>query len=976
MSGLFALLIAMSLGAYSDSAYAGYNTDPPDSGAAHHYSGSFSRNHNNPYLIPDYVRKGTKARVNYSFLEKINHEAEDPALRTTITGSGYAVLTCSSPNSSGGWHKSSASLHMSGNCWDAYTIRYYQGGVLQTHHVPANPIDLSDVHIQPVSACHGSNKGAPSSKDYCVFGTSDITGDTGDDMFRVKSSASGFLEYMKISDDNGDNSGLKYIRRNSSGRDLMLPSGPPGDYDDFYNFMDNGPLNTEAACQTAKVSVCPSSALKLDAIPPLDGICGRAQDNSYSDIAHIQSRDMCQQGIPAKDLRFNKAQSRFEWSCNGIGSPSRKASCHSVQSIDGRCNPDVNGAVFQTEAELKARPLCASGNVTGFSKANDGRWIWTCEAIGQGAESQACLALKPGFSCDEHVGDVMYIMDDSGSMGGAPFRGSMSGTKISLAKDVMKKTFLKHINKEDTSDPDRDRIGIAGLNAMNKMNNKRFLNWNGSSFDSMASDGVTSRMRSKGSDWIRSFKASGGTPLYARIQEAAKLMGSGSATEPNAIIAFSDGGSSGSMQDTINVLKRYSHLRVHTVDVEDNKNKLQPLSKETGGLYVKAENEAQFQALLDLTVLGCEKKPPPPVHAQCGSTPDTCNAGTYADMGDSSTHYMWTCNGQHGGQNKTCHAEKPPQPASCGNGKREGTEACDSGTANSDRTTNGCNESCQIQVRERCEGALPSNAQWYGDGFTWRAQYTYNGSWEWMVYEGVDGGRDPDQFVMQSSQPNMSARYSPSNDHGDMCDFTCKPGTDWNGTECIDPDGSKSVCGNGKREGLEACDDGNTNKFDGCDLSCTKIVSGSCGSLPANASYYDGRGVYSQYQKKYNGPWIYTNDTSPQRLSSTPGATSAFYSSGGDSLSVCDFHCDAGYEWTGSRCAVAAQAKQCSWALVNSDYAGNYSEDVVRAFINGLNSANECSRNTSPSEGDVCHTLTGSKNGLPTTYNEYQYRCQ
>ena len=56
---------------------------------------------------------------------------------------------------------------------------------------------------------------------------------------------------------------------------------------------------------------------------------------------------------------------------------------------------------------------------------------------------------------------------------------------------------------------------------------------------------------------------------------------------------------------------------------------------------------------------------PDPIHGQCGSTRNTCRAGTPNDsaVADTDTHYWWICTGQHGGMSSgTCQAAKPPPP--------------------------------------------------------------------------------------------------------------------------------------------------------------------------------------------------------------------------------------------------------------------------------------------------------------------------
>ena len=52
----------------------------------------------------------------------------------------------------------------------------------------------------------------------------------------------------------------------------------------------------------------------------------------------------------------------------------------------------------------------------------------------------------------------------------------------------------------------------------------------------------------------------------------------------------------------------------------------------------------------------------PPVHGQCGSSRNSCRAGTFSDISDTSSHYRWQCVGSHGGQTASCQAAKPVTP--------------------------------------------------------------------------------------------------------------------------------------------------------------------------------------------------------------------------------------------------------------------------------------------------------------------------
>jgi cysteine-rich repeat protein len=88
--------------------------------------------------------------------------------------------------------------------------------------------------------------------------------------------------------------------------------------------------------------------------------------------------------------------------------------------------------------------------------------------------------------------------------------------------------------------------------------------------------------------------------------------------------------------------------------------------------------------------------------------------------------------------------------------------------------------------------------------------------------------------------------------NGDGCNYFCQVEPDWiciDGKICInvrDPNQFKVLCGNGKVEGAEVCDDGNTLEGDGCSSVC-KVESGwECGTYsPLESKSYCRRIINS-----------------------------------------------------------------------------------------------------------------------------------
>ena len=59
---------------------------------------------------------------------------------------------------------------------------------------------------------------------------------------------------------------------------------------------------------------------------------------------------------------------------------------------------------------------------------------------------------------------------------------------------------------------------------------------------------------------------------------------------------------------------------------------------------------------------GCYKfkpsTPPTPINGLCGSSINSCTAGTFRDYTDSSLSYVWLCGGKNGGSSKACYKRK------------------------------------------------------------------------------------------------------------------------------------------------------------------------------------------------------------------------------------------------------------------------------------------------------------------------------
>jgi fibro-slime domain-containing protein len=144
----------------------------------------------------------------------------------------------------------------------------------------------------------------------------------------------------------------------------------------------------------------------------------------------------------------------------------------------------------------------------------------------------------------------------------------------------------------------------------------------------------------------------------------------------------------------------------------------------------------------------------------------------------------------------------------CGNGKVEGTEACDDGNQNDG---DGCSSTCTtIETGYDCPFSNAPCVPSCGDGIV--------------------------LAPMEQCDPAVSVTNM-----AQACSSTCR----WNpGWACVgNPPTSchATTCGDGNREGSEACDDGNTTPGDGCSATCR--IEPSCSAATGTCTSICGDGI-------------------------------------------------------------------------------------------------------------------------------------
>jgi len=136
----------------------------------------------------------------------------------------------------------------------------------------------------------------------------------------------------------------------------------------------------------------------------------------------------------------------------------------------------------------------------------------------------------------------------------------------------------------------------------------------------------------------------------------------------------------------------------------------------------------------------------------------------------------------------------------CGNGTLEGSEECDDGNT---KPSDGCSDTCTVEKGYACPFTNAPCVSDCGDG---------------IVLSGFEQC-DP---------------AAPGTNMDKACSSTCKFNDGWACTGSP-PDCHQTQCGDGKVEGSEGCDDGNTLPNDGCSPTChpepnCSIATGSCTS--------------------------------------------------------------------------------------------------------------------------------------------------
>jgi|GEM_PF-2587126 len=232
--------------------------------------------------------------------------------------------------------------------------------------------------ITESTQCLGMN--IRDNKEFCTFGSgaSGITGNTGDDMFRINNGAGAYFEYRKVGTPGATPTNtqlqqmhkanrLSWIRRNDSSADaargLMIPSGPLNTYADFRRFLSSPPagVTAEPACYPIYVNISRTSE-DLPRPPPVNGVCGGYNGSNEVNVPSIrnvsngsENKNYCNKG---RVINKTESSTHLTWQCSSLYGGAQP-SCSA--SLIPRCSNFFNGWQVGKSVGSKNNAWCTSG---------------------------------------------------------------------------------------------------------------------------------------------------------------------------------------------------------------------------------------------------------------------------------------------------------------------------------------------------------------------------------------------------------------------------------------------------------------------------------------------------------------------------------------------------------------------------------------------------------------------------------------
>lgn len=257
--------------------------------------------------------------------------------------------------------------------------------------------------------------------------TSGITGNTGDDMFRVPYDPTGgtqsaYIEYLDIDEDDEDR--LQYITRDSSKAtkpySVMIPAGPRDTYEDYREFVNNAPaafgLSAKDACYPVKARIA-CTDLKL---PDVDGACGSKEDLDSAAALDVNtltegsSSALCSAGYPTDIIDDDLPA--LSWVCKGVGEGSSESCSYDV-ILDASCGIANEQYFSDLDALYASGDLCGPYSTKSGAVYGEGPWTWECKPNNSSGLPVNCVAFQEGNSCHAFFANdtMVFVQDLSGS---------------------------------------------------------------------------------------------------------------------------------------------------------------------------------------------------------------------------------------------------------------------------------------------------------------------------------------------------------------------------------------------------------------------------------------------------------------------------------------------------------------------------------------------------------------------------------
>lgn len=247
---------------------------------------------------------------------------------------------------------------------------------------------------------------------------------------------------------------------------------------------------------------------------------------------------------------------------------------------------------------------------------------------------------------------------------------------------------------------------------------------------------------------------------------------------------------------------------------------------------------------------------PTPINGQCSTQLNTCTSGTFVDIADSSTHYLWRCEGIDGGINAPTCQRAIPQNAQCSS------------------SYHNTNQSTLSASPALCTVGTVANFKTNSDPLVYTQKWTWDCVGETSYVDSCFAHKPAPDAGVCDTDTLFKCKVPTSKQEDGINQTTITGGATWN---CEGTNGGATVACN-------ACYSNYTwnNATKTCEPN--KRSNQSCTALPSNA----GWNQVSTITQTWNGSaWLPTTVGVYDMAAST---------------TECRFKCNANYTWNGSSC--------------------------------------------------------------------------